>query len=287
MVVTPDRDWKETFLARRPNHRESFSSIEAFVSVTAHYRSRESTKRFMLARILCPLAALSIAAARPTAPLPSFPGDFIRHAPMSRTIAERECLSLGENLFDKTVAPLGDCRPLGLHDVGRAAGKVWVFGEYQRSWLLAADDTVSETEIVLFTRPVPNSADSLQPIWHYRYEREMLRSVRPQVAAVTGGAVLLSIDECVNGTGGCSQAFALLGHGSPKAVGLGFLDSLNRRFPDAIRHGFHVDLRTLRGSAAVYSADDANCCPQRIAEFSVRLRGASLELATLRLRRSN
>ena len=241
----------------------------------------------MLSRFLCPLAAISIAVAQPAAPPPSFPGDFVRQAPLPRSVAERECLSLGNDLFDKTVAPLGACQALGLHDLNRAGGKMWVFGEYRRSWLLAPDDTVAETEIVLFTRPVSNDADSLRPIWHYRYEREMLRSVRPQVATVSGGAALLSIDECVNGTGGCSQSFALMGRGSPQVVKLAFLDSLNRRFPDAIRHGFHVDARTLRGSAAVYSGNDANCCPSRMAEFSVRLRGASLELAMLRLRRTN
>jgi len=241
----------------------------------------------MLLRFWCPVAAISLAAARPTAPPPSFPGDFVRHAPVPRTVAERECLSLGDDLFDATVTPLGACRALGLHDVGRAAGKVWFFGEYQRNWLLTPDDTVAETEIVLFTSPVPNNADLLRPIWHYRYEQEMLRSVKPQVATVAEGTVLLSIDECVNGTGGCSQSFALIGHGSPQMVMLAFLDSLNRRFPGAIRHGFHVDVQTRRGSAAVYSDNDANCCPSRIAEFSVRLRRASLELAALKLRRTD
>ena len=240
----------------------------------------------MLLRFWCPLAALFIAAERPTSPPPSFPGDFVRHAPVPGSAAERECLSLGDDLFDSTVAPLGACRALGIQDVNRAAGRAWLFGEYQRSWLLAPDDTAAETEIVLFTRPASN-ADSLRPIWHYRYEREMLRSVRPQVATVTGGTVLLSIDECVNGTGGCSQSFALVGQGSPQVVKLAFLDSLNRRFPGAIRHGFHVDVKTLRGSAAVYSDNDANCCPSRIAEFSVRLRRASLEVATLSLRRTD
>ena len=241
----------------------------------------------MLQRFLCRLAAGCVAAARLAAPPPSFPGDFIRHAPAPRIGVEHECLSLGDDLFDATIAPVGACRALGLHDVGHAAGTVWVYGEYLRTWLLAPDDTVAETEIVLFTRPAASNTDSLRPLWHYRYERPMLRSVIPQVATAADGAVLLSIDECVNGTGGCSQSFALIRHGSPQVVRLAFLDSLHRRFPNAIRHGFHVDVRTLRGSAAVYSDNDANCCPSRTAEFSLRLRRASLELATLRLRRTD
>jgi hypothetical protein len=70
-------------------------------------------------------------------------------------------------------------------------------------------------------------------------------------------------------------------------VRLAFLDSLSRRFPDGIRHGFHVDIRTLRGSLGLYSGKDANCCPSRTADFSLRLRGRSLEMVSLELRRAN
>jgi hypothetical protein len=163
---------------------------------------------------------------------------------------------------------------------------VWVYGSYQRRWLLAPDDTVVENELVLFTKP-STDASRLRPVWHYRYESDVLRSVTPEIVPTTGGAALLSVDECLNGTGGCSQSFALVGERSTKAVKLAFLDSLNRRFPDGIRHGFHIDVRTLRGSLGLYAGNDANCCPSRIGEFSLRLKGSSLELATLKLRRSD
>lgn len=218
------------------------------------------------------------------APLPSFPGNFLRHSPVAANVAERECLSLGDDLYDSSVALMGPCRALGLHDGDRAGGWQWVYGNYQRRWLLTPTDTVAESEVVLYTRRNAGEPSALHPVWHYRYESEILASVTPEVAPVPGGAVMLSIDECVNGTGGCSQSFAILDNGSPKVVRLAFLDSLNRRFPDGIRHGFHVDVRTLRGSLALYSGNEPNCCPSRIAEFSLRLRGASLELATLRLR---
>jgi hypothetical protein len=86
------------------------------------------------------------------------------------------------------------------------------------------------------------------------------------------------------GTGGCSQTFVLRRYGEWSNVRLFFLDSLNRRFPHAINHGYHVDVRTLRGDAAVYAPGDANCCPSRVAEMRLRLRGDALEIVELRVR---
>jgi len=220
-------------------------------------------------------------------PLPSFPGAFVQHAPVAASTAAGECLSLGDDMFDSTVVAVGACRALGLHTRDRVGGLAWVYGIYQRRWLVTPGDTASETEVVLFTRPASSDQSELTPIWHYRYEAELLRSVTPEVAPAAGGSVLLAIDECVNGTGGCSQSFAIFKNGSPKVVRLAFLDSLNRRFPGGVLHGFHVDVRTLRGSVAVYSGNDPNCCPSRIGEFSMRLRGDALELVKLTLRRAD
>jgi len=237
-------------------------------------------------RSIVSVTIISLAVGAFTASAPSFPGTFVRHAAVTTSSAERECLLLGDDMFNKDVAEVGACRSLGLHEIGRASGVAWVYGTYERRWLLTPGDTVSESEVVLFSKSARGSS-RLQPIWHYRYEPEMLASVTPEVASVSGSAALLSIDECVNGTGGCSQSFALLKQASPKVVSLAFLDSLSRRFPGAIRHGFHVDPRTLRGSLSLYSGNDANCCPSTIGEFSLRLRGNSLELTTLKLRRAN
>jgi hypothetical protein len=218
--------------------------------------------------------------------LPSFPGTFISAPLVSRDLANPECLALGDDTFNQDVVEVGACRSLGLHEIGRASGVAWAYATYERRWLLTPSDTVSEREVVLFSKSAGDSS-RLRPIWHYRYETEMLRSVTPEVVFVSGGAALLSVDECVNGTGGCSQSFAIFKAGSPKEVRLAFLDSLRRRFPDGIRHGFHVDLRTLHGSTSLYSGSDRNCCPSTIGEFSLRLKGNSLELTTLKLRRAN
>jgi len=217
---------------------------------------------------------------------PPFPGTFARR-PLVVTAAERACLSLGDDMFNQDVGEIGVCRALGLHAGGNAGGVSWLYGVYERRWRLTSTDTVIEREVVLFRKSPGRDASSLRPVWHYRYEAEMLASVTPEIARVAGGVTLLSVRECVNGTGGCSQSFATLDHGAPKAVKLAFLDSLDRRFPGGIRHGFHVDVRTLRGSLGLYSGNDANCCPSTIGEFSLRLRGNSLEIASLKLRRAD
>ncbi len=161
-----------------------------------------------------------------------------------------------------------------------------------RRWLLkdsamSAVDTVAESELVLLIATTVQQAGSdtlLSPAWHYRFESAILRSVTPEIVSVNGGGALTGIDECVNGTGGCAQSFFRRNSGSSRVVRLAFLDSLNRRFPGAINHGYHVDVRTLRATAAVYSPTDANCCPSRIAEMRLRLRNEALELVELHLR---
>jgi hypothetical protein len=229
------------------------------------------------------LAAVLAVAGFPQAG-PSFPGTFVRRILVVAGADERACLSLGDDMFDKDVGEIGVCRGLGIHTAGNAGSVSWVYGVYERRWRLTPADTVVEREVVLFRKSPGRDASSLKPVWHYRYETEMLASVTPEIARVAGGVALLSVRECVNGTGGCSQSFATLDQGAPKAAKLAFLDSLDRRFPGGIRHGFQVDVRTLRGSLGLYSGNDANCCPSTIGEFSLRLRGNSLEIASLKLR---
>lgn len=222
----------------------------------------------------------------------SFPGTFINGPRISRDLANRECLALGDNMFEPSVREVGSCRAMELHEIGRVGPDDWWYADYHRRWLLTPSDTVAEIEVVLFSRhtsrdALEKSSASLQPVWHYRYEPEMLPSVTPEVVSVAGKLALLAIQECVNGTGGCTQSFATYTRSSARPVKLTFLDSLNRRFPGGIWHGFHVDVRTMRGSVALYSPSDANCCPSTIGEFSVRLKNNALELTTLRLRRGN
>lgn len=236
--------------------------------------------------LLVSVIALMLAALEYAASGPPFPGVFVRYPAIEASVAARECVALGDDMFDDNVSELGTCHVLALHGIGSAGGASWMYGTYERRWLPAPNDTVVEREVVLF-RKASRDGSTLQPVWHYRYEAALLVSATPQVATARGAVVLLSVDECFNGTGGCGQSFVLLARGSPTPVTLAFLDSLDRRFPGAIRHGFHVDLRTLRGSLGLYSGSDANCCPSTVGDFVLRLRGNSLEIATLKLRRAD
>jgi hypothetical protein len=96
--------------------------------------------------------------------------------------------------------------------------------------------------------------------------------------------VLIAVEECVNGTGGCAQTFSRY-DGRGHAIALEFLTALERRYPGAVRHGYHITLLTMRGEAALYSDSDPNCCPSRTARMTLRLRGDSLGLTSLQVSR--
>jgi len=221
------------------------------------------------------------------------PGDFLKTSAVPIATARRGCLELGDGANTVDVRQVGPCVSLGFKAIGVADGSRWYSSIAHRRWLLtdpakSSADTAAESELVLFSVDTQAATrDTLAtPVWHYRFEPEMLRSATPQVAVVNG-AVLVAIDRCVNGTGGCSQNFLLRRDAKWSIVRLSFLDSLNRQFPQSVNHGYHVDVRTLRGDAAVYSPNDANCCPSRVAEMKLRLRGNALEIVELRVRPSN
>ena len=225
-------------------------------------------------------------------------GDFVaRSAAMPIASLRDTCLNLGDLLFDKEVPQIGRCQSRGVTALGLVGGDRWYSAQFARRRLLAgsagvAPDTVAEEELVVLKAVTAGAHRGtrdtlLVPVWHYRFEPENLRSVTPEIASVTGGVVLMAIDECVNGTGGCSQRFLVRRENRWRAARLPFLDSLNRAYPDAINHGYHVDIRRMRGDAAVYSPNDHNCCPSRVAEFRLRLRGDALEIVQLRVRPMN
>lgn len=255
--------------------------ISAFVRLAAR----------LLVALVAPPATIACAQA------PSFPGRFVgpvfRRA-VAPDVAAAKCPKLGDDTHGPDVHQLGVCEPLGLHDLGVVDGRGWLHASYKRRWLIPPADTVSEIELVLFAASDASAnrsaardslpSGSLVPVWHELYEPETYRSVTPDVVRVPEGGVLIAIDACFNGTGGCAQNFALYEDRRVRVVAMQFLDSLNRRFPGGIRHGYHVDVRTLRGEAAVYSDGDGNCCPSRVAEMRLRLRGSTLELTELVLR---
>jgi len=225
-----------------------------------------------------------------TAPDPV--GQFLARAAVPIASLRRACLELGDAPFASDVPQIGRCTNLGLTALGVAGGQQWYSALAGRRWVLPGSsnvsaDTVAESELVVLSADTARRAARdtlLTPVWHYRFQPKDLRSVTPEVVSVDSGGTLMAIDECVNGTGGCSQSFFLRRGSRWRAVRLSFLDSLNHRFPGAINHGYHVDLRLMRANAAVYSPDDANCCPSRVAEMRLHLRGDALELAELHVR---
>jgi hypothetical protein len=141
-----------------------------------------------------------------------------------------------------------------------------------------ARDTAAEEEVVLFKTASP---DSLIPVWHGRFEtgdHAIWRSVTPELAPARGGT-LLSVMQCVNGTGGCSQEF-LLRHPDGRwfAVWQAWLDQLPRGFEGRIRHGVRIDPKTLRGEAGLYGDRDPNCCPSQNLIIHLTVLGESLVL---------
>ncbi|HEY5061429.1 MAG TPA: hypothetical protein VII52_07820 [Gemmatimonadaceae bacterium] len=216
------------------------------------------------------------------------PGQFLATRTL-RPGATNTCLSLGDELWAPDVTEIGRCIPGRLEVVGHAGGSKWVARTYRRRWLVAPTDTSAETEIVLFKAATVGAArfraDSarLTPMWHYRYEDATLRSVTLQVSRAEQRGVVIAAEECVNGTGGCAQSFSRY-DGRDHAVVLEFLNALERRYPRAVRHGYHVTLLTMRAEAALYSDSDPNCCPSHTAHMRLSLRGDSLVLASLQVR---
>lgn len=234
------------------------------------------------------LVGLRVVSGAQTSNVREFPGHLLTRPPVAMASARRGCLELGDDTYAPDVHRVGACKDLGFTSLGVAGGARWYSSLASRRWLLndppgSTADTVVESELVLF-RAIGDTL--LSPVWHYRFEPALLRSVTPEVVTA-GGRVLVSVDECVNGTGGCGQSFFTYRGGRWRVVRLSFLDSLVHRFPGAINHGSHVDPRTLRASAAVYSDTDANCCPSRVAEMRLRLRGDALEIIELRVRPNN
>jgi hypothetical protein len=142
----------------------------------------------------------------------------------------------------------------------------------------AARDTVTEEEVVVLKTASPGR---LIPVWHGRFEtgdHAIWRSFTPELAPARGGT-LLSVMQCVNGTGGCSQEFLLRrpdGHWLP--VWQTWLGQLPRGFEGRIRHGVRIEPKTLRGAAGFYGDQDPNCCPSQALIVHLTMRRDSLVL---------
>jgi hypothetical protein len=169
--------------------------------------------------------------------------------------------------------------------VGRSA---WTLARYR--WISTftaedtthgplARDTVTEQEVVLFEAI---EAGQLHPVWHARFEEgayAVLRSVTPSLAPTEDGGMLLSVQSCLNGTGGCGQEFLRRTRGGAwQPVWQTWYDELPKGGKDRIWHGAQIDPKSLRVEAGFYGPNDSNCCPSERLEAQLRLQGDSLVL---------
>jgi hypothetical protein len=142
----------------------------------------------------------------------------------------------------------------------------------------AARDTVAEDEVVLLAAA---ETGRVRPVWHERFEtgsHALWRSVTPEIAKF-GADILLSIQHCANGTGGCSQDFLRRSpSGQWRQVRQVWADQLPRDLFGRLQHGVRIDVQALRGEAGLYGPRDPNCCPSELLRVHLGLRGDSLVL---------
>lgn len=169
-------------------------------------------------------------------------GELLTAAPVLVDSPERSCQILGPSLWSPEVHEVGQCRGRGCSAAGTALHHDWVACEYERRWVLPPSgsdppDTVAENEVVLYRtesmlrragRDQP-SERQFTPVWHERFQAETLRSVTATVTPLQKGGMLLAIQECLNGTGGCDESFALNRGDRWRALRLAFLDSCAQR----------------------------------------------------------
>jgi len=213
---------------------------------------------------------------------------------VSRTRARERCLSLPVDApNDRLQGPHGDslvtthCEVVRYAALGIGPRSGWSFAEYR--WVslftaedtargFAARDTVGEDEMVAFA---PAETGRVRPVWHERFEtgsHALWRSVTPELAKI-GADILLSIQHCVNGTGGCSQDFLRRSPGGQwTLVRQVWVDQLPRDLIGRVQPGMRIDVRDLRGEGGLYGPRDPNCCPSESLRVQLGLRGDSLLL---------
>lgn len=213
---------------------------------------------------------------------------------VSESRARERCLSLPVDApNDRLQGPHGDslvnthCEVVRYRALGTGSKSGWFSAEYRWMSLFTAEDktrgpaardTVTEDEIVLLSSA---GAGLVRPIWHERFETggyAIWRSVTLEIARV-GTSTLLSVERCVNGTGGCVQDFLQRSPtGQWTSVRQVWLNQLPRALAVRIQHGVHIDARTLRGEGGLYGSHDPNCCPSELLRLQLGLHGDSLVL---------
>jgi hypothetical protein len=225
------------------------------------------------------VVAGSAAPARAQRPYEAAEGFLVRAAVPLDT-ARTACLT---SLLLSTVAPedVLSCEVTEVVTMDTADAWWWTMARYLRRAVERGDDfvdTVAFDEVVLLaTRP---SRGIALPVWHMIRDRsiEVIDGVR---WARKRRGLVLAVDLCLNGTGGCySQMLEEYAGDHWAVVDQAYLDELARRAPEGytLHKGGHLDLETLTGEQPIATRDDANCCPSGLIRFSVWLNGRHLRL---------
>jgi hypothetical protein len=195
-----------------------------------------------------------------------------------------------------SVAPRSSkCIVVAYELLGTAGGSSWAYAVYRHTNIYdfagadsaARRDTIQEIESVLFAvqsgRP-----RRLTAALHAREDAEMLREITPSVAS-HGDVALVSLRFCVNGTGGCWQQFLARTKGLWQVVAdpsslirAEIVRSLHGDTTQSV-HMPNIDVRSLRGTVAVYGPADANCCPSQQGVFQLALDGGAFRIVRLRV----
>jgi hypothetical protein len=211
------------------------------------------------------------------------------------TRAQHDCLALPvDPPNDRLVGPHGDtliradCKLISFEKADPAEAAKWSAAEYSWTSIFTAEDpaaspdahdTVTEHEVVLFETI---GRGQVRPVWHARFETgayAVWRSVTPEIAITPQRTTLLSVQSCVNGTGGCGQDF-LQRHadGIWVSVKQTWPDQLPHGYVGRIRHGVRINPRTLQAEAGFYGDRDPNCCPAQVLLVNLAVQGDSLIL---------
>jgi len=207
---------------------------------------------------------------------------FLVYEPVPASAARDSCLT---RLILETVAP-GDlltCRVSEVVTLDTADAWWWTMVRYRRGAIERYDgtvDTVDLDEVVLFG--VDRDREVAIPVWHLIRDRSIERITAFRWSRKRSG-LLLAVDICTTGTGGCYEEWLTEYAGDHWAVvEQSYLSELAKRAPEgfALHWGRRIDLETLTGEQPIAKESDANCCPSGLIRFSVWLDGLRLKLIT-------
>jgi hypothetical protein len=203
--------------------------------------------------------------------------------PVDVATAMRRCVDLDSPAWLASRAPASACRVKEWGPLKAVDGTRFFYAryEYPRSGPAASHGgTQGLARTVVFAR-MPDGR--VRPEWYAVFEREFYLSVTPRVEPAPGGGALVSVESCVNGTGGCSQDFLLRRGGRWSTVRQRWVGQLPAAMKGRFWKGTYVDPATLRGRFGLYGDRDPNCCPSRSLAVRVALVGTSLVLRGYRV----